>query len=51
MAIYDDDDDDYEGWDDGGHDFVAVNDGCNYDRDDYGDSDEGCNERSGIVNL
>ena len=50
MMIYDDDDDDYDGWD-GDDDFVAVNDDSNHDRDDFGDSDEGCNDRSGIVNL
>ena len=50
MVIYDDDDDDYDGWDDGGDDFVAVDDGSNHDRDDFG-CDEGCNDRSGIVYL
>ena len=28
----------------------AVDDGGNYDRDDFCDSDEGCNDRTGIVN-
>ena len=38
--ICDDSDDDYDGWDDGGDGFVAVNDGGNDDRDDVSDSDE-----------
>ena len=43
---------DYDGWDDGGDDFVAVDDGGNDDRDDFFDSDEGSNDRTGrIVNL
>ena len=49
--IYDDGDDDYDGWDDGGDDFVAVDDGGNDDRDAFGDSDNGCNDHTGIVNL
>ena len=49
--IYDGDND-YDGWDDGGDDFVAVDDGGgNDDRDNFGDSDEGCNDRMGIFNL
>ena len=48
--IYDDGDDDYDGWDDGGDDFVAVDDGGN-DDEDLGDSNEGCNHHTGIVNL
>ena len=35
--IYDDGDDDYDGWDDGGDDFVAVDDGGNDDCDAFGD--------------
>ena len=34
TGICDDRDDDYDGWDDGGDDSVAVDDGGNYDRDD-----------------
>ena len=51
TVIYDDADDDYYGWDDGGEDFVAVDNGGNDDRHDFGDSDEGCNDRTAIVNL
>ena len=50
ITICDDSDDDYGDWDDGGDDFVAVDDGGNYDRDDFCDSDEGSNDRTGIVN-
>ena len=39
------------GWDDGGDDFVAVDDGGNDDHDDFCDSDEGSNDHTGIVNL
>ena len=45
-------------YDDSGDDFVAVDDGDddddgggNDDRDDFFDSDEGSNDRTGIVNL
>ena len=45
------DDSDYDGWDDGGDDFVAVDDGSNDDPDYFCDSDEGSNDQTGIVNL
>ena len=46
-----DSDDHYDGWDDGGDDFVAVDDGGNDDRDDFCDGNECSNDHTGIINL
>ena len=56
WVICNDSDDDYDGKDNGGDDFVAVDgdddddDGGNDDHDDFCDSDEDSNDRTWIVN-
>ena len=37
TGICDDSDDEYDGWDDGDDDFVVVDNGGNYDRDEFYD--------------